>query len=118
MRLGEILDPMLEGGVDGVLERSRPLGDGHDFGAVKLHGEDVGLLPPHVMLSHEDRARQSELGAGRGRRQPVLPGSGLGDDAAFPHSPGQENLAEDVVDFVGSRMGQPFELEIDSGAAS
>jgi len=43
----------------------------------------------------------------------VLPGAGLGDDARLPHAPGEQRLAERVVDLVRAGMGQVLALEVD-----
>ena len=53
-----------------------------------------------------------EQGAGRGGGHAVLAGAGLGDDARLAEAPGQERLAERVVDLVGARVGEVLALEV------
>jgi hypothetical protein len=47
----------------------------------------------------------------------VLAGAGLGDDALLAHAPGQQDLAEHVVDLVRAGVVELVALEIDLGAA-
>ncbi len=43
----------------------------------------------------------------------MLAGTRFCDDAPFSHSPGEQGLAEGVVDFVGAGVGQVFTLQVD-----
>ena len=47
----------------------------------------------------------------------MLAGTGFGDDALLAHAPGEQPLAERVVDFVRAGVEEVFALEVDSGAA-
>jgi hypothetical protein len=47
----------------------------------------------------------------------VLARAGLGDDALLAHAPGQQALAEGVVDFVRSGVQQVFALQVNPGPA-
>jgi hypothetical protein len=81
------------------------------LGAEQAHPEDVQLLPGHVDLSHVDDALQSEEGAGSGRGDAMLTGSGLGDDAPFAHTPGDDCLPDGVVDLVRAGVVEIFALQ-------
>ena len=110
-------DPVAQRLVHGVLERLRAGRDGVDLGAQQLHAEHVGLLPLHVHRAHVDLARQPEARAHGGRRHAVLAGAGLGDDAGLAHAPGEQDLAQAVVDLVAAGVVQLVALEVDLGAA-
>ena len=47
----------------------------------------------------------------------MLAGAGLGDDPGLAHAPGEQDLAEAVVDLVRAGVVQLLALEIDLGAA-
>ena len=47
----------------------------------------------------------------------MLAGAGLGDDAGLAHAPGQQDLAEAVVDLVAAGVVELVALEVDLGAA-
>ena len=44
----------------------------------------------------------------------MLPGACFGDDPRLAQASGEQRLAEDVVDLVGTGMGQVFSLEIET----
>ena len=46
----------------------------------------------------------------------MLAGTGLGDDAALLHAPGNQDLAHAIVDLMGAGMVQLIALQIDLGA--
>ena len=66
--------------------------------------------------AHVDAARQADLRRGRGRRDAVLPGAGLRDDAALPHPPREEHLAERVVELVRAGVEEVLALQGDARA--
>jgi hypothetical protein len=105
--------PVAQGLVDGVLQSAAASGHRHDLGAQQPHAEDVEGLALHVDLTHVDDAIQAEQGAGGGGGHPVLAGTRLGDDPPLAHAPGQQALADDVVDLVGAGVGQVLPLEQD-----
>ena len=91
--------------------------DGDDFGAQKLHAEDIGRLPLHVLCAHVDHARQAEARAdGRGRNA-VLARAGLGDDAGLAHPFCEQDLPDAVVDLVRAGVIELIALEPDLRAA-
>ena len=71
-----------------------------------------GLLALDVLGAHVHDARQVEQRAGRGGRDAVLAGAGLGDDPGLAEAPGQQRLAERVVDLVGAGVGEVLALEV------
>ena len=87
-----------------------------DLGPERLHPEDVRLLALDVDGAHEHDARQPEQGAGRRRRDAVLAGAGLGDDPVLAEPPGQQRLAEGVVDLVGAGVGEVLALQVEPEA--
>ena len=71
----------------------------------------LSCLAAHVLAAHVDGALQAEQCAGRGGGHTVLSGSGLGDDAGLAHAPGEQHLAEHVVDLVGTGVAEVLTLE-------
>ena len=117
MRRFDRAHPIAHRFVDGVAQRSRAAGDRPHFGSQQPHAEDIGSLAADVLLAHVDHALQTEAGAGRGRGDAVLAGTGFGDHAVFAHPPGQQHLAERVVDLVRAGVIEILALEVDLGAA-
>lgn len=103
--------PIAHGFVDGVAERARTAFDGTDFGSHQPHAKHVGLLTADIFGPHIDDAGQAKVGARRRRRDTVLPGSGLRDDACLFHTQGQQRLAERIVDLVRAGVIQVLALE-------
>ena len=60
-----------------------PVLDGYDLRAQQPHAVDVERLPRGVLLAHEDLALHAHQCRGRGRRDAVLSGPGLGDERVF-----------------------------------
>ena len=75
-----------------------------------------GRLAADVLLAHVDDAREAEQGAGRGGGDAVLAGAGLGDDPGLAQAPGEQRLAEGVVDLVGAGVGEVLALEVEPDA--
>ena len=107
----------LEGGVDGLLEGLQAVRDGHDRGAEELHAADVGRLLLDVHLAHVDLALEAEVGGGRGERDAVLAGAGLGDELLLAHVLGQQALAHAVVELVRAGVVEVLALQVDLRAA-
>ena len=107
----DVGDPVAERLVDRVLEGPGAGGDGDHLGAEHRHPGHVERLPADVDLAHVDDALQAEQRArGRGGH-PVLARPGLRDDPRLAHPPGQQRLAERVVDLVGAGVVQVLPLE-------
>ena len=81
-----LVDPVAHRLVDRVLQRAAAGVDARDLGAEQPHAEDVQRLALHVLGAHVDVALEAEQRAGRRRRDAVLPGAGLGDDAPLAHA--------------------------------
>ena len=92
-------------------------GDRLELGAEEPHAEDVRLLPLDVGRAHVDDAGKAEARRHRRRRDAVLAGAGLGDDAGLAHAAGEQDLAEAVVDLVRAGVVELVALEVDLGAA-
>ena len=91
--------------------------DASDRRAEQLHPEDVQRLPLHVLGAHVDVAVEPEQRADRRRRDAVLAGAGLGDDAPLAHALREERLPERVVDLVRAGVREVLALEEDARAA-
>ena len=113
----DVGDPVAHRLVDGVLQRPAAGVDAHDLGAEQPHAEHVERLALHVLGAHVHVALEAEQRAGRRRRDAVLSGAGLGDDAALAHAHGEQRLAERVVDLVRAGVRQILALEKDPRAA-
>ncbi len=117
MSIAYVRHPIAQSFVDRVFQSLAAGFDPDDFSAEQPHAENVQRLPPHVFSAHVNHALQTRPGANRRCRHSVLTGSGFSDDAAFAHSPGQQNLSERVVDFVSARVIQVFSLQVNLRAA-
>ena len=113
----DVGDPVAEGLVDGVLERPAAGLDGDHLGAEHPHPGDVERLALGVDLAHVDGAVEAEQGAGGGGGHTVLAGTGLGDDPGLAHPPGEQGLAQHVVDLVRAGVVEVLALEQDPRAA-
>ncbi len=71
----------------------------------------------HIHSAHVNHTLHPEAGSGCGSGHAVLTSAGFRDDAGFPHSAGEKNLTDRVIDFMRSGMEKVFPLEIDFGAA-
>ena len=110
-------DPVAHGFADGVFQSAAAVGYGDDLGAQQAHAEDIETLPAHVFLAHVHRAIEAEQRADGGRGDAVLTRAGLGDNAPLPHAPGEQSLAEAVVDLVRAGVQQVFAFDVDLRAA-
>ena len=115
--VGDAVGPLPEGGGAGVFQGASASGDGNDLGAQQPHLVDVQRLAFCVLLAHEHHALHAHQGRGGGGGHAVLPGAGLGDEAALAHLLRQQRLAQHVVDFVGAGVVQVLPLQIDLGTA-
>ena len=113
----DIGDPVAQGLVHGVLQGRRARGHRPHLGAEQAHAEHVRLLPLDVARTHVDDALQAAARGDRGGRDAVLAGAGLGDDAPLAHAPGEQDLADAVVDLVRAGVVELVALEVDPGAA-
>ncbi len=110
----DVRDPVAHRLVDRVLEGGRAGGDRPDLGTQRAHPQHVGLLAPDVLGAHEHDAGQVEQGAGRGRGDAVLAGPGLGDHPRLAQPPGEQRLAQGVVDLVGPGVAEVLALEVEA----
>ncbi len=110
--------PVAQRLVHGVLEGAGAGGDRDHRGAEQAHAEDVGLLAIDVGGAHVDHALHAEAGGHGGGGHAVHAGAGLGDDALLAHTPGQQDLADAVVDLVRAGVVEVFALEEDLRAAA
>ena len=88
-----------------------PAGDGHDLGAEQLHAEHVERLALDVDRAHVHDAVEPEQRRRGGGGDAVLAGAGLGDHALLAHAPGEQRLAEHVVDLVRAGVGEVLALQ-------
>ncbi len=89
---------------------------GDHLGAEPTHAVDVRRLPLDIDGAHVDTARQTDPGAGRRRRDAVLPGARLGDDALDAEPLREQRLADRIVDLVCARVCEILALEPHLGA--
>ena len=109
--------PIPQGLVHGVLERRRAGGDPAHFGPQHFHAVHVGRLSLDILRAHEDHALHSEHGRHGGGGNAVHARTGFGDQPRFAHAPGQERLADGIVDLVGARVVEILPLEVYAGAS-
>mmetsp|Transcript_1913 Transcript_1913/g.4478 ORF Transcript_1913/g.4478 Transcript_1913/m.4478 type:complete len:327 (+) Transcript_1913:440-1420(+) len=105
-----------KGRIDGFLQRFLSVGRRNDGRSQHLHAADVGPLLFDVDLSHVDFAVQSQQGSTGRQGDPVLTGTGFGNNLGLAHFLGEQNFAKTVVDLVGSGVIQIFSLQKDLGS--
>ena len=110
----DVRDPVADRGARGLLERLRPDLDGLDRRAEEAHPLDVRRLTAHVLGAHVDDALEPEAGARRRGCDAVLAGAGLGDDPPLAESPGEDDLADRVVDLVRAGVVEILALQVDA----
>ena len=109
----QVDDPGAHSFIDGVSEGAATNFDGDDLSTEEFNAEHVEGLAADVFATHEDCAGHAEFGADGRRGDAVLACACFGDDFGFAQAPGEEDLAEGVVDFVGSRVVEIFTFEPD-----
>ncbi len=109
----EVHDPGAHSFVDGVAEGAAANFDGDDLSTQEFDAEYVQGLAADVFGAHEDCAGHAEFGADGRRGNAMLACASFGDDFGFAQASGEENLAEGVVDFVGSSVVEVFTFEPD-----
>ena len=77
----------------------------------------LSALAAHVLRAHVDHAVHAQQRADGGGGHAVLAGAGFGDDAPLAHAPGQQRLAQAVVDLVRAGVQQVLALQVDARAA-
>lgn len=112
----DIGDPIAHGFIDRFLKGLLAGCDRDDFCPEHFHAEDIEGLAFAIDRAHVNDAFQAKHGADRCGGDSVLPGAGFSDDAGFSHSPGEENLAHGIVDFMSARMEEIFALEVNARA--
>ena len=117
MRVADVRHPVAHRLVDGLLQRLLAGVHRHHLRAEHLHAIHIQRLPLAIHRAHVDDALQPEHGGDRGRGDAVLARAGLGDDARLAHAPGQQDLADGVVDLVRAGVEQILALEINLRAA-
>ena len=118
MRGLDVRDPVAHRLVDGVLQRGTCPDVTLRTSAPRARIRSTfGRLAGDVLRAHVDDARQAEQRArGRGR-DAVLAGAGLGDDPGLAEPPGEQRLAQRVVDLVGAGVGEVLALEVAGAGA-
>ena len=109
------LDPLAKSLVDSVAECAGTSFDGNNGCAEELHAEHVESLATDIFSAHEDSALHAEASADSGGGNTVLTSTSLGDNLGLAESPGEQNLADGVVDLVRSGVVEVLTLEVDVG---
>ncbi len=111
-------NPVPEGRVDRVLERCASGAHRDNLGAEHPHPGHVQGLPPGVDLAHVHDAVQAEQRARRRGGHAMLASAGFGDHPGLPHPPGEQRLADDIVDLVRAGVREVLALGEDAAAAA
>mmetsp|Transcript_21830 Transcript_21830/g.44857 ORF Transcript_21830/g.44857 Transcript_21830/m.44857 type:complete len:448 (-) Transcript_21830:28-1371(-) len=106
-----------KGRIDGLLQRFLSVGRRNDGRSQHLHAADVGPFLFDVDLSHVDFAVQSQQRSTGRQGDPVLAGTGFGNDLGLAHFLGKQNFAKTMVDLVGSGVIQIFSFQKDLGSS-
>ncbi len=107
----------VEGGVDRLLQGGLARLHRDHLRAQQAHAHHVRALLGDVDRAHVDLALQADERRGGRERDPVLAGTGLGDQGALAHPLRQQRLADRVVDLVGTGVVEVLALEQDPGPA-
>ena len=111
-------DPVAHRLVDCILKRPSPGRHRHHLGPKDSHPGHVKCLSLGVLFPHVDRALDTHQRRSSGGRNAVLSGSGLGNHPFLAHPFRQQQLAEDVIDLVTTRVVEVLTLEEDRGTAT
>ena len=95
-----------------LLERARARVDRLHPRAQQLHPLHVRALTAGVLDAHVDDALHVQQRTHGRRRHAVLAGARLGDDPPLAHAPGQQHLAERVVELVRARVVEILALQV------
>ena len=115
--VADVRDPVAHRLVHRVLERAAAGLDGMDRRAEEPHAHDVQRLALDVLAAHVDLAAQAEERRHGRRRDAVLSGAGLGDDARLPHAARDQDLPERIVDLVRAGVTEVLALQPNARAA-
>ena len=77
----------------------------------------LGFCRSISVCAHIDHARQAKARGHGGGGDAMLAGAGLGDDAGLAHAPGEQDLAQAIVDLVRAGVVELVALEVDFRAA-
>src|SRR3990172_10640987 len=102
MGIAHICHPIANGFVSGILERLRPAEPRLYTRSKHVHPEHIQALSMNILFAHVDHALESHESRHRSRSYPVLPCPSLSDDAPFAHPLCEQDLAESVVDLMGT----------------
>ena len=110
----DVGDPVAQRLVHRVLERARAgARPGRTSAPSSFMRKTLGCCRSTSTLAHVDDASQAEARADGGGGDAVLAGAGLGDDARLAHAPGEQDLADAVVDLVRAGVVELVALEVD-----
>src|SRR5690606_34410584 len=116
-RILDIGDPVAHGFIERIFKGARARIDRDHLGAQQLHSVYVLSLTANVFTAHVHHALKPVARRYSGRGHAVLTGAGFGNNARLAHATCQQNLANAVVDFVGTRVIKVFTLEPDLGTS-
>ena len=105
--------PFPHGFGNGVFQGAGSGGYRNDVRPQQFHFVDVKSLPLRILDAHENHAFHVHQCSGSGGGNTVLSGAGFGDQTGLSHLLGQQCLAKDVVDLVGTGVVQVFPFQID-----
>ena len=105
--------PIAHGFIDRLFECSLPCRHPDHLRSEEPHTRYVEGLALHVHGAHVNHTLHPEPCSGGCRGDTMLACSGFRNDTGFPHSAGEEDLADGVVDFMRSGVQKVFALEID-----
>ena len=111
--VGGMAAPVADGLRAGIAQRHITRTDGMHLGSQHLHTLHVRVLTLHIGGTHKHLALHVHQRTDRRCGHTVLSGASLCDDAGLAHLLGQQDLADGVVDLVGTRVVQVFTLQIE-----
>ncbi len=113
----DIRHPVAQRLVHGVFQGSRARNHRAHFCAEQAHTEHVRALPLDIGLAHIDDARKPETRGHCRHGDAVLACARFGDNAAFAHAHGEQNLTKAVIDLMRAGMIEFVAFEVDLRAA-
>ena len=92
--------------------------DRNNFGSKLQHPINIGRLSFYIHASHVDHTGNTNTSTSSGCGNTVLTGSGFSNHSLCTETLCQQCLAQSVIDFMGTRMGQVFALNVNIGFPS
>ena len=107
-----ILDPCIQSGINRIIQGSIPGIHGHHFRSKHFHAHHVRLLTSDILRPHIDRAFHAKQGGYGSCRNPMLTGTGLGNQPILTHPLCKESESDRIIYLVSPCVVEIFSFQI------